>query len=65
VAEVIRNCAENSGCVFLAEADGAVVGYLRTGEGAPVRRRRPRALCVYLGFGRASGPSRSRRRVAS
>src|SRR5262249_45773951 len=63
LAEVFRNCAENSGRIFLARGrrcGGRV--HLRTGEGAPVRRRRDRALCVYLGFGRASGPSRPRHR---
>jgi GNAT superfamily N-acetyltransferase len=28
LAEVFRNCAENSGRIFLAEADGAVVGFI-------------------------------------
>jgi GNAT superfamily N-acetyltransferase len=28
LAEVIRSCAENSGRIFLAEADGAVVGFV-------------------------------------
>jgi ribosomal protein S18 acetylase RimI-like enzyme len=28
LAEVFRNCAENSGRVFLAEADGVVVGFI-------------------------------------
>jgi GNAT superfamily N-acetyltransferase len=28
LAEVFRNCAENSGRIFLAEADGAVVGLI-------------------------------------
>ena len=28
LAGVFRNCAENSGRIFLAEADGAVVGFI-------------------------------------
>ena len=28
LTEVFRNCAENSGRIFLAEADGAVVGFI-------------------------------------
>jgi hypothetical protein len=28
LAEVFRSCAENSGRIFLAEADGAVVGFV-------------------------------------
>ena len=28
LAEVFRHCAENSGCIFLAETDGAVVGFI-------------------------------------
>jgi hypothetical protein len=28
LAEIFRNCAENSGRIFLAEADGAVAGFI-------------------------------------
>ena len=28
LTEVFRHCAENSGCIFLAETDGAVVGFI-------------------------------------
>src|SRR6516165_8926443 len=60
LAEGFRNCAENSGRIFLAEADGAVVGFICVLAKVLPSADDGIAPYVYLGFGRASGPSRPR-----